>query len=379
MNELSITFYDVVMKNDINLYVLPTDKIWSVYKKLKTKIFMNTVSRIQREYTMIFDGEVLNKHNCVSDYNITDNSTIIILQRRRQARFTESKNSLYTRSSITPLISRLPTSTQSIFSRRRMLPRIPQPPPSPPPRSFPPLPLTYSGLGAFERRPRISRSPELSEISSSGSYFIPPGIIGPSSSTPEPSEDINPQSSSSTPELSEDINPPGLMVVSSPSTPELTEDVNSSGVIVNTLEPAENIDSSNSPPPVGNISPIGNETMIENASPVPNSSDTSNNFSMTLSLNSRTPLNDLSDIQTILRNVIQNQEQLNDIQHVINNIPENNNLPTEADVVVTFYRSVYSQQIQQLINMGYSDENRILEALLVNHGDILAAIDWLQE
>ena len=168
-----------------------------------------------------------------------------------------------------------------------------------------------------------------------------------------------------------------------------------------------------------------------------------NNLSQSL-INSSTPLDDLSDIQSILRTVIRTQEREQALENIeenvsgvndgeernevsadpvdddeeqnddnvsgVNNDVDDNeeqnednvsgvnndvddgeeqneeesadpileNGPPEAELAVTFYRSVYANQIEQLISMGYSDENRILEALLVCHGDILSAIDWLR-
>jgi hypothetical protein len=46
-------------------------------------------------------------------------------------------------------------------------------------------------------------------------------------------------------------------------------------------------------------------------------------------------------------------------------------------MVIDFYRSVYEQQIRQILAMGYTNEDHILEALMIHHGDIMASIDWM--
>ena len=116
-----LNFYDVVSKRDFSMNVTKNDYIWSSYKTLKLRI-----GALRRDYTVLYDGEVLNRHNKWSDYNITDNSTIILLEKRRQSRFTESSFNYRSRSSIAPLLT---TFSADGFPRERRLPAVPPPPP----------------------------------------------------------------------------------------------------------------------------------------------------------------------------------------------------------------------------------------------------------
>jgi hypothetical protein len=56
---------------------------------------------------------------------------------------------------------------------------------------------------------------------------------------------------------------------------------------------------------------------------------------------------------------------------------EASDLPSDPVMVIEFYRSVYSHQVAQLLGMGYTNETLILEALMLNQGDVMEAVDWM--
>lgn len=376
---IHLNFFDVVSQRDFSMNVMVKDYIWSSYKTLKLRM-----GRLRREYTILYDGEVLNRHNKWMDYSISNNSTIILLEQSRQSRFTDSSLNFRSRASIAPLLT---TFSADGLSGSRRLPAVPPPPvrhlpPPPPPRRYR---MSYRHL-----RPTI-----------------PPGIIGQavyrgqiptSTNTLQDFSDIQSilrtviqheeDEANSDSAQTSDISVRGrqLSITSAvpfPALPnndnvvESVEEIEDNINVFSALEQEdaseENLNNAMSRPTTSPQNP-----QEPGLAPLSDDSQEPSNDSQELSDDSHHPPNDSQDPPNDDSQDPPNdsQEPPNNSQEPVDDSPEPP-LPSDAVMVIEFYRSVYSNQVDQLLSMGYTNETLILEALMLNQGDIMSAIDWM--
>ena len=383
MTLITLTFYDVVTKTDCSLSISKKEYIWSTYKSLRARMLTS-----RREYTLVFDGEVLNHHNKWSDYSVKNGSTIILLEKLRQSRFTNSA-SYNPRSSITPLLTSF---SSDILNRRsrRLLP--PETPPrtsnTPPPPPYPPPPPRRDWRNIAYRSPGRMLGP-------------PPGVFGRAiqrpSSAQDPFQDFT------------DIQSILQSVIQNEEDAQSNENIpnNLSTALVpsemQVFPPIPITDSLDSTADEDNDSQVAVTNNSENEVEE-NDERRENNGSSPSSENAFSALEDSEDDIPPLEDELGESHPriphpriprleitVNDSTITLTEISEeteenanepaenlpNSNVPSEALMVIDFYRSVYEQQIRQILAMGYTNEDHILEALMIHHGDIMASIDWM--
>ncbi len=373
---IHLNFYDVVSKRDFSMNVMTKDYIWSSYKTMKIRM-----GTLRCDYTLLYDGEVLNRHNKWNDYGVTNNSTIILLEQCRQSRFTDSSSfNFRSRASIAPLLT---TMSADGFSRGRRLPAIPPmsdlPPPPPPPRQDR---LAY--------RPPRSR--------------VPPGIIGQAVFRGLPATNTN----NSLQDFS-DIQTILRSVIQNEEAEENGDgengaDENSENNIAVTGRALPITSFEPLPPPSNHSEDLMNGATEDTVERVEEIEDISGNLSSVLESVDGAPDEDDIDqteatfppnLTLLIRvnvppessesgvNAEENGNPPEDLPDSSENRPypldepEASHVPSDPVMVVEFYRSVYSNQVAQLLGMGYTNETLILEALMLNHGDITEAIDWM--
>lgn len=356
--------------------VMTKDYIGSSYKTMKIRM-----GTLRCDYTLLYDGEVLNRHNKWNDYGVTNNSTIILLEQCRQSRFTDSSSfNFRSRASIAPLLT---TMSVDGFSRGRRLPAIPPmsilPPPPPPPRQDR---LAY--------RPPRSR--------------VPPGIIGqavfrglPATNTNNSLQDFSDiQSILRSVIQNEEAEENGDGENGADENSENNIAVTGRALPITSFEPL--------PPPSNHSEDLMNGATEDTVERVEEIEDISGNLSSVLeSVDGAPDEDDIDQTEATVPpnltlrirvnvppessesgvNAEENGNPPEDLPDSSENRPypldepEASHVPSDPVMVVEFYRSVYSNQVAQLLGMGYTNETLILEALMLNHGDITEAIDWM--
>ena len=383
---IDVIFYDVTEKKDNSLHISKTQYVWSIYKLLKKQLSYNN----DRNFTLIFQGCVLEKHNKIQDYSIEDGSIVMVL--------VESSTVI----------------TREMFSVHRSPRRRGYP------RTFsssvhqsntdsyfiPRTPLTISG-DRLRRPPPPSGPPpgesiEISSISSLlsiGTPGPPPGVQPSSSSsllpigTPGPPPGVQPSSSS-------------LLPIGPPASP------NDENNITNLLTPTELInrliDRDQNRIPI-----IFEANMIVHNSNSVDESDIEEQINLTdIDNNDINVDDDNDDADDADDNIDDDNDDADDADDNIddnNEDNEDNDISSDSGGVEEpivpfpdinqnmnivesmtrnmhsnneehtreFFTHMYYVQIEQMVAMGYLNNDLILDALIIHNGDINESIEWL--
>ena len=362
---IDVIFYDVTEKKDNSLHISKTQYVWSIYKLLKKQLSYNN----DRNFTLIFQGCVLEKHNKIQDYSIEDGSIVMVL--------VESSTVI----------------TREMFSVHRSPRRRGYP------RTFsssvhqsntdsyfiPRTPLTISG-DRLRRPPPPSGPPpgesiEISSISSLlsiGTPGPPPGVQPSSSSsllpigTPGPPPGVQPSSSS-------------LLPIGPPASP------NDENNITNLLTPTELINrfidrNLNRIPILFETNMIVHNSNSVDESDIEeqiNPTDTDNNDinvddddDADENIDDDNDDNDISSESGGVEEPIvpfpDINQNMNIVESMTRNMHSNNEEHTRE-----FFTHMYYVQIEQMVAMGYLNNDLILDALIIHNGDINESIEWL--
>ena len=276
---MDVNFFDCVGKKEHVINIEEKEYFWNIYKKIKKKW------KNQNEFTLIFEGKIINKYNRVSEYGINNGSTVILLQ-QQSSYFTGFNSTEHNQSSVFP---------RSYFTSRRRRPR--------------------------SRRARF-QSPNLT-------VNHPPPILPP---PPPPSIPSHPPPQLHDYDNSEDT-PPGLLA----STSELNLISDIQTILRNVIHSETNqIDQEQKEPDNENEE----KQADENFTPLLNSASSPPSAS-------RPPLSQVS------------------------NLP-----PQNTQTLRTYFRSLYASQINIMTEMGFCNIDAILDALILNNGDINDSIEF---
>jgi len=316
---MDVNFVDCVSHIEHTINVEKKEYFWNIYKKIKKKW------KNPHEFTLVFEGNIINKYNRVSEYAIKDGSTVILLQ-QNSSYFTvfnsreHTSNTVFPRSYFSTSRRRRPRSRRARFQSPNLtINPPPVPPPPPPPVSYPP---PVPSILPPPRHHGVSIDSGNNEIN------LPPGLLA------------------STSELN------------------LISDIQTilRNVIHSEINQAEQEEKRSEDRDTEEKQSEDRDTEEKQTEDRDTEEKQSEDRDTTLSSTSQTESSDLPTPS------ISSSTSTSGTFNVAS--------PPDPQTMRTYFRSLYSSQIRIMTEMGYLNTDAILDALILNNGDINDSIEF---